>query len=225
MPALSPRSSYFGKVTGRYIILSPSHISVFPWRSIHVASGRYLFTSEAVSMGHPDKLADQISDGVLDALIAQDPFSRVACETMVTTGMVVIAGEITTKDRDGNTVTVNGRVADAFLAKRELHIAGRWRAHLVAELRANPSAANDRALAALELCDPALPAAARLEALFGFYLSDKLEPRSAAHRMTRAVAQTVADFESCFEGDIEACLRVAERIRAFRTASRNRFLE
>jgi S-adenosylmethionine synthetase len=62
-----------------------------------VASGRYLFTSEAVSMGHPDKLADQISDGVLDALFAQDPYSRVACETMVTTGLVVIAGEITTK--------------------------------------------------------------------------------------------------------------------------------
>ncbi len=62
-----------------------------------MASGRYLFTSEAVSMGHPDKLADQISDGVLDALLAKDPLSRVACETMVTTGMVVIAGEITTK--------------------------------------------------------------------------------------------------------------------------------
>ena len=62
-----------------------------------MASGRYLFTSEAVSMGHPDKLADQISDGVLDALFAQDPHSRVACETMVTTGLVVIAGEVTTK--------------------------------------------------------------------------------------------------------------------------------
>ena len=62
-----------------------------------MASGKYLFTSEAVSMGHPDKLADQISDGVLDALLAQDKNSRVACETMVTTGMVVIAGEITTK--------------------------------------------------------------------------------------------------------------------------------
>ncbi len=62
-----------------------------------VASGKYLFTSEAVSMGHPDKLADQISDGVLDALFAQDPMSRVACETMVTTGVVVIAGEISTK--------------------------------------------------------------------------------------------------------------------------------
>jgi S-adenosylmethionine synthetase len=61
-----------------------------------VASGKYLFTSEAVSMGHPDKLADQISDGVLDAMLAQDPMSRVACETMVTTGLCVIAGEIKT---------------------------------------------------------------------------------------------------------------------------------
>ena len=62
-----------------------------------MAKGRYLFTSEAVSMGHPDKLADQISDGVLDACLEQDPMSRVACETMVTTGVAVIAGEITTK--------------------------------------------------------------------------------------------------------------------------------
>ena len=61
-----------------------------------MASGKYLFTSESVSMGHPDKLADQISDGVLDALLAQDPLSRVACETMVTTGLAIIAGEITT---------------------------------------------------------------------------------------------------------------------------------
>ena len=58
---------------------------------------RRLFTSEAVSMGHPDKLADQISDGVLDALFAEDPMSRVACETMVTTGIAIIAGEITTQ--------------------------------------------------------------------------------------------------------------------------------
>jgi S-adenosylmethionine synthetase len=62
-----------------------------------VASGTYLFTSESVSEGHPDKLADQISDGILDALLAQDPHSRVACETLVTTGLAMIAGEITTK--------------------------------------------------------------------------------------------------------------------------------
>lgn len=62
-----------------------------------MVSGKYLFTSESVSMGHPDKLADQISDSVLDAMLAQDPGSRVACETMVTTGLAVIAGEITSK--------------------------------------------------------------------------------------------------------------------------------
>ena len=56
----------------------------------------YLFTSESVTEGHPDKIADQISDSVLDALLAQDPKSRVACETLVTTGLVVIAGEVTT---------------------------------------------------------------------------------------------------------------------------------
>ena len=60
-------------------------------------SERVLFTSESVSAGHPDKLADQISDAVLDAMLAQDPSSRVACETMVTTGLVVVAGEVTTK--------------------------------------------------------------------------------------------------------------------------------
>ncbi|MGA2142865.1 MAG: S-adenosylmethionine synthetase N-terminal domain-containing protein, partial [Brevinematales bacterium] len=57
----------------------------------------YLFTSESVSEGHPDKLADQVSDGVLDACLKQDPFSRVACETFTTTGMVLVGGEITTK--------------------------------------------------------------------------------------------------------------------------------
>jgi S-adenosylmethionine synthetase len=62
-----------------------------------VASEKYLFTSESVSMGHPDKLADQISDSILDAMLAQDPTSRVACETMVTTGLAVVAGEITSK--------------------------------------------------------------------------------------------------------------------------------
>ena len=59
-------------------------------------SKSYLFTSESVSEGHPDKVADQISDAVLDSLLEQDPASRVACETMITTGMVAIAGEITT---------------------------------------------------------------------------------------------------------------------------------
>ena len=57
----------------------------------------YLFTSESVSEGHPDKVADQISDAILDAIFEQDNKARVACETMINTGMVVIAGEITTE--------------------------------------------------------------------------------------------------------------------------------
>src|SRR5437868_10882126 len=57
---------------------------------------RHVFTSESVTEGHPDKIADQISDAVLDAIIAKDPAARVACETLVTTGLACVAGEITT---------------------------------------------------------------------------------------------------------------------------------
>jgi S-adenosylmethionine synthetase len=60
------------------------------------ADNAYLFTSESVTEGHPDKLADHISDGILDAILAQDPYARVACETLVNTGLVVVSGEITT---------------------------------------------------------------------------------------------------------------------------------
>src|ERR1700687_5833408 len=73
-------------------------VGLFPLSSIlTVAADRYLFTSESVSMGHPDKVADQISDAILDHCLATDPMSRVACETMVTTDLAIIAGEITTQ--------------------------------------------------------------------------------------------------------------------------------
>jgi len=62
-----------------------------------MAKKDYLFTSESVTEGHPDKIADQISDAVLDAVLKEDPFGRVACETLVTTGLVVVGGEITTE--------------------------------------------------------------------------------------------------------------------------------
>ncbi len=55
-----------------------------------------LFTSESVTEGHPDKVADQISDAILDAILAKDPLARVACETVITTGLVIVVGEITT---------------------------------------------------------------------------------------------------------------------------------
>ncbi len=63
------------------------------------SNGTHLFTSESVSMGHPDKVADQISDAVLDSLLAADPYARVACETLCTTGLVVVAGEVTVHTR------------------------------------------------------------------------------------------------------------------------------
>jgi S-adenosylmethionine synthetase len=88
-----------------------------------VAQGKYLFTSESVSMGHPDKLADQISDGVLDAYLAQDPRSRVACETMVTTGLAVIAGEITSKGTIDYQQVVRNVIRDVGYTDDEMGIA------------------------------------------------------------------------------------------------------
>jgi S-adenosylmethionine synthetase len=73
---------------------------------------RSLFTSESVSMGHPDKMCDQISDAILDALLAQDPASRVACETLTKTGFVVVAGEITTRARVDYEQVARGVVRD-----------------------------------------------------------------------------------------------------------------
>ena len=77
-----------------------------------MAKRNYLFTSESVTEGHPDKMADGISDAVLDALLKQDPKSRVACETMITTGMAVIAGEITTKAQIDYQKIVRAKIKD-----------------------------------------------------------------------------------------------------------------
>lgn len=67
----------------------------------HIVRKSHLFTSESVSMGHPDKVADQVSDAVLDSLLRADPHARVACETLVTTGLVVVAGEVTVHNQKG----------------------------------------------------------------------------------------------------------------------------
>jgi S-adenosylmethionine synthetase len=77
-----------------------------------MSSYRHLFSSESVTEGHPDKVADQISDGILDAILASDPQGRVACETLVTTGMVVLAGEVTTEARFDIPQVVRGIIAD-----------------------------------------------------------------------------------------------------------------
>ncbi|GIW81180.1 MAG: hypothetical protein KatS3mg105_2987 [Gemmatales bacterium] len=87
-------------VCRRFPYNPPSQRQTFPFLSsegLIVSSNRYLFTSESVSMGHPDKVADQISDAILDHCLSADPCSRVACETLVTTDLAFVAGEVTTK--------------------------------------------------------------------------------------------------------------------------------
>ena len=69
--------------------------------TIQLSDNEYLFTSESVTEGHPDKMADQISDGVLDAVLREDPYGRVACETLLNTGLVVVSGEISTNGLRG----------------------------------------------------------------------------------------------------------------------------
>ena len=71
-------------------------------------NNNYLLTSESVSGGHPDKMCDQISDSILDAYLEQDPLSRVACETSITTGLVLVFGEITSKAKVDIKNVVNG---------------------------------------------------------------------------------------------------------------------
>ncbi len=75
-------------------------------------TGHYLFTSESVTEGHPDKMADRVSDGIVDAVLAQDPTGRVACETLLTTGLVMIAGEITCNGSNDFTEVVRAAIRD-----------------------------------------------------------------------------------------------------------------
>ena len=104
-------------------------------------SNKRLFTSEAVSMGHPDKLADQISDGVLDALFAEDPMSRVACETLVTTGIAIIAGEITTNARIDYQTAVRDAIRNVGYTDDQLGICADTCAVMVALDRQSPDIA------------------------------------------------------------------------------------
>ena len=87
-------------------------------------SGSYLFTSESVGEGHPDKVADQISDAVLDALLARDPRARVACETLVKTGVAIVAGEITTTASPDFEALIRGVICDIGYTSHEIGFDG-----------------------------------------------------------------------------------------------------
>ena len=87
-------------------------------------SRNWTFTSESVSEGHPDKMADQISDAVLDAMLDNDPESRVACETMITTGLVVVAGEVTTDGYVDIPKTVRKTICEIGYAREDFGFDG-----------------------------------------------------------------------------------------------------
>ncbi|MAY74324.1 MAG: methionine adenosyltransferase [Phycisphaerae bacterium] len=100
-----------------------------------------LFTSESVSMGHPDKIADQISDAILDAMLADDPHSRVAVETMVATGLVVVAGEVTTRTYVDIQEVVRETIEDIGYTDARLHFSNESCAVMVALNKQSPDIA------------------------------------------------------------------------------------